>query len=88
MKLIVAILQNDDAKTITRVLTDTDICITEIASSGRFLQQGASTLLISVEDSAVDTVIQTIDHHCTPSVEAMQKRATLFVLNLEHFEQR
>ena len=88
MKMIVAILQDDDADTVTHTLMNSDFCVTEIASTGGFLRQGSSTLMIGVDDESVDDVIQMINSNCTPSVEPMQKRATLFVLNVEHFEQR
>ena len=86
--MIVAILQNEDAQTVTQALIKSNLCVTEIASTGGFLRQGSSTLMIGVHDDSVDDAIQTINNNCTPSVEPMLKRATLFVLNVEHFEQR
>lgn len=88
MKMIVAILQDEDADTVTKALMNSELRVTEIASTGGFLRQGSSTLMIGVDDEAVDEAIQTINTNCTPTVEPMQKRATLFVLNVEHFEQR
>ena len=88
MKMIVAILQNEDSESATEALMSSELCVIEIASTGGFLRQGSSTLMIGVEDASVDEAIQIINNNCTPSVEPMQKRATLFVLNVEHFEQR
>jgi len=88
MKMIVAILQNEDSKSVTDALMSSELCVIEIASTGGFLRQGSSTLMIGVDDASVDEAIQIINNNCTPSVEPMQKRATLFVLNVEHFEQR
>jgi uncharacterized protein YaaQ len=88
MKMIVAILQDEDAESVTEALMDSELCVTEIASTGGFLRQGSSTLMIGVENDSVDEAIQIINSNCIPSVEPMQKRATLFVLNVEHFEQR
>ena len=88
MKMIVAILPDEDSESVNHALINADLCVTEIASSGGFLRQGSSTLMIGVEDESVDEAIQTINTHCTPSVELMRKCATLFVLNVEHFEQR
>ena len=86
--MIVAILQDEDAKSVTQALMNSELCVSEIASTGGFLRQGSSTLMIGVDDASVDEAIQMINNNCTPSVEPMQKRATLFVLNVEHFEQR
>ena len=88
MKMIVAILKDEDAETVNQALEDSELYVTEIASTGGFLRQGSSTLMIGVDDNAVDKVIQVINNNCTHTVEPMQKRATLFVLNVEHYEQR
>ena len=88
MKMIVAILPDEDAESVNQALINSELCVAEIASTGGFLRQGSSTLMIGVEDDSVDGAIQIINNNCTPSVEPMLKRATLFVLNVEHFEQR
>lgn len=88
MKMIVVILPDEDAESVTQALITSNLCVTEIASTGGFLRQGSSTLMIGVDDESVDEGIQIINNNCTPSVEPMLKRATLFVLNVEHFEQR
>lgn len=88
MKMIVAILQDEDAEASTEALATSNLCVTRVASTGGFLRQGSSTLMIGVEDQDVDDAIEIINNNCTPSVEPMLKRATLFILNVEHFEQR
>ena len=88
MKMIVAILQDEDTENVAQALINSNLCVTEIASTGGFLRQGSTTLMIGVEDETVDDAIQIINNNCTPSVEPMLKRATLFVLNVEHFEKR
>ena len=88
MKMIVAILQDEDSESVIEALMTSELCVAEIASTGGFLRQGSSTLMIGLDDASVDDAIQIINNNCTPSVEPMLKRATLFVLNVEHFEQR
>ena len=88
MKMIVAILKDEDTETVTQALLESELYVIRIASTGGFLRQGSSTLMIGVNDADVDEAIQVINTNCTPSVEPMLKRATLFVLNVEHFEQR
>jgi uncharacterized protein YaaQ len=87
MKMIVANLRDEDTETVIKTLTKREMPITRIASSGGFMRQGISTLMVGVEDQDVDEVIQVIENVCTPSVDPMLKRARLFVLNVEHFEQ-
>ncbi|MBN1668287.1 MAG: cyclic-di-AMP receptor [Anaerolineales bacterium] len=87
MKMIVAIVRDEDAAGVSQALTDSQLCVSRIASTGGFLRQGSSTLMVGVEEPNVDQAIQIIGEHCPPSVEPMLRRATLFVLNVEHFEQ-
>ena len=88
MKMIVAILRDEHAHDVATALMESDLCVSRIASTGGFLRQGSSTLMIGVSEEHVDQAIQIISDHCPPSVEPMLRRATLFVLNVEHFEQR
>jgi uncharacterized protein YaaQ len=43
--------------------------------------------MVGVPEEEVDNAIQTIQENCAPTIEPLIKRATLFVLNIEHFEQ-
>jgi uncharacterized protein YaaQ len=86
-KMILAILRDEDTEAVTQALNEDGLCITRIASSGGFLRQGKSTLMIGVDAEKVDQAIQTINENCIPSVEPMLRKATVFVLNVEHFEQ-
>ena len=87
MKMIVAILQDEDTDPVTNALVEMGLCVTRIASTGGFLRQGRSTLMIGLPEEKIDQAIDTINENCTPTVEPIQKRATLFVVNVEHFEQ-
>ena len=87
MKMIVTILRDEDNECVSQSLTNEGLWVTRIASSGGFLRQGRSTLMIGVEADKVDQAIQLINDNCTPSVEPMLRKATVFVLNVEHFEQ-
>ena len=88
MKMIVAIVRDEYAADVAEALMNSELCVSRIASTGGFLRQGSSTLMIGVEATHVDEAIEIISDQCPPSVEPMLRRATLFVLNVEHFEQR
>lgn len=64
MKLIVAIVQDQDAISLIDDLTDTDYRVTKLASTGGFLKSGNTTLLIGVEDEEVEEVISIVDRNC------------------------
>ena len=64
MKLIIAIVQGEDAQRTVAALTDKGISSTRISSSGGFLQQGNVTVMIGVEDHHVEEALQVIHENC------------------------
>ncbi len=87
MKLIIAILHHTDGDDILKALVDEHYRVTRIASSGGFLRRGNATLLIGLEAEQVGPAMQLIREHTGPPVDPGLKRATVFVLNVERFEQ-
>ena len=62
MKLVVAVVHADDAGPCTNALTDAGFDCTRLATSGGFLQKGNATLLVGVDDTQVETVIDVLRH--------------------------
>ncbi len=60
MKLIVAIINNDDANAVVSNLTKEGFSATRLATSGGFLRAGNTTLLVGVEKSKVDMAVNII----------------------------
>ncbi len=60
MKLILAIINNDDAPIVTAQLTKAGFNTTKIASAGGFLMSGNTTFITGVSDEKVDEVIDVI----------------------------
>ena len=58
MKLVYAIVQNDDSKRLLRELTNHRISVTRISSTGGFLHNGNSTLMIGVEADRLQDIIK------------------------------
>jgi uncharacterized protein YaaQ len=87
MKMIVSIVKDEDTDPVIVALAEQGYTVTRIASTGGFLRQGRSTLMVGVEANKVDDAIQVINDNCAPTVEPILRRATLFVLNVEHFEE-
>ena len=87
MKLIIAIVHHTDGEDVLRALTEAGFGVTRIASSGGFLRRGNATLLIGLEAEQVPAAMQLIREHTAPPVDPGLKRATVFVLNVERFEQ-
>ena len=64
MKLVIAVVQGEDATQTVQALSNAGISVTKMASSGGFLQQGNATLLIGVDDDKVDTAFELIRENC------------------------
>ena len=60
MKLIFAIVNNDDAHNVSSALTKSGYSATKLASTGGFLMSGNTTFMICCENVAVDGIIAII----------------------------
>jgi uncharacterized protein YaaQ len=87
MKLIVAVVRDEDTSNIADALVSQDFRVTRIASTGGFFRRGSTTLMIGVDDEQVDAAIQIIEQNCGPVTDPGLKRVTLFVLNVAKFHQ-
>ena len=61
MKLIIAIVQDDDAIDLIDELTENGYRVTKLATTGGFLKSGNTTLMIGVDDEQVDAVLKIIE---------------------------
>jgi uncharacterized protein YaaQ len=57
MKLVVAVVHNEDAGALVDALLDREYRATRLHSSGGFLKQSNATIILGVEDDAVDAVL-------------------------------
>jgi uncharacterized protein YaaQ len=87
MKLIIAIIKDSDSEPVSQALIEASFRVTRVASTGGFMRRGSTTLMIGVAEERVDEAILKIRETATATGEAGGKRATLFVLNVEHFSQ-
>lgn len=77
MKLILAIINHDDANTVTQSLTKKGFSSTKLATTGGFLMAGNMTLLICTDDERVDDCIGIISKCCKQRTEIVPGTATL-----------
>lgn len=64
MKLIFAVINNDDVRFISDALVSKGFQATRLSSTGGFLKSGNTTLLICTEDDKVEDAISLIHAHC------------------------
>ena len=86
MKMIILILKDSDSDLITQALTSAQYRVTRVASTGGFLRSGVATLLLGVLDERLESALELIRARLTP-LPSVEKRATLFVVPVERFEQ-
>lgn len=64
MKLVIAIVQDDDASNVVGKLNKEGFRVTKLATTGGFLRSGNTTLLVGVEADKTDKVIGIIKSLC------------------------
>jgi uncharacterized protein YaaQ len=64
MKLIVAVVQDQDSNRLSKALMDHNFRTTKLATTGGFLRSGNTTFLIGTEDIRVDKALQIIQENC------------------------
>lgn len=60
MKLIFAIVSNDDSAKVSKELTKNKFSVTKLATTGGFLMAGNTTFIIGTDDDKVDGAIELI----------------------------
>jgi uncharacterized protein YaaQ len=64
MKLVVAIVHNEDAGVLVDALLEREYRATRLHSSGGFLKQTNATVMLGVEDDQVDAVLDIVRESC------------------------
>ncbi|MGN1096198.1 MAG: cyclic-di-AMP receptor [Eubacteriales bacterium] len=77
MKLVIAVINNDDSRTAITALTGRDFFVTQISTTGGFLMVGNTTLLIGTDESRLYELKEILKKYCmtrvkeNPSAEAL-----------------
>ena len=64
MKLIIAIVQDEDASRLINTLMNEGYSVTKLATTGGFLRAGNTTLLLGGEDDRVKGALDVIERVC------------------------
>ena len=96
MKLILAIVSNDDSGAVSSALTRGGFSVTKLATTGGFLMAGNTTFLIGVDDDkkhsrrrtqvVPSTSTMDVGMYSSFPVEVTVGGSTIFVLNVDRFE--
>jgi len=91
-KLIIAVVQNEDADGVVDALLEAEYRATRLASTGGFLRRGNTTLMIGADEDQVDAVLDLIRRHARSGAAPAEidgpqpAAATVFVLDLEEYQ--
>ena len=85
MKMIIAIMEDQFTEATSSSLVKADFRITRLASTGGFFREGATTLMIGVEDDLLETALELIREQIPISNNPEKIHATIYVLNVKDF---
>lgn len=71
MKLVIAIVHDDDADELIEKFTEESYSVTKLATTGGFLKSGNTTLLLGVEAEKVENVLDIIKEECKTRKEVI-----------------
>ena len=75
MKLVVAIVSNDDSHTVSNALNKANFMVTRLSTTGGFLKMGNTTLLIGTEDKDIDKVLDIVKEFSKQRTELVPSTA-------------
>lgn len=75
MKLIIAIVSNDDAHALSNALNKKNFSVTRLSTTGGFLKIGNTTLLVGIEDDQKEAVFDIIKEYSKQRTELVPSTA-------------
>lgn len=79
MKLILAIVNNDDSSMLSNALTDAKFQVTKLATTGGFLKSGNTTFIMGIDDERVEEAIEVIGKYSKKRTEVVPSTSTMDV---------
>lgn len=76
MKLILAIVSNDDSSSVSSTLTKNGFSVTRLSTTGGFLRAGNTTIIVGTDDEKVDTAISLIGEESKRRTEVVPSTAS------------
>jgi uncharacterized protein YaaQ len=71
VKLIIAVVHNEDAGALVDALLDHEYGATRLHSSGGFLKQSNATIILGVEEAQVDDVLGIVRETCNARTQVV-----------------
>lgn len=64
MKMLIAIVQDQDSHILMDELSERDFRMTKLASTGGFLKAGNTTILMGIDDARIPEALSIIENNC------------------------
>lgn len=71
MKLVIGIINSDDASDLLSEITKASLQATKLSTSGGFLRAGNVTVLVGVEDNRLDELIAIFEKCCSKRTQTV-----------------
>ncbi len=81
MKLVFAIVNDDDAGNVLAVLNQAGFAATKLASTGGYLKAGNTTFISGVEDEQVDQVLELIGKNARKRTQIIHDTSSVGTFN-------
>ena len=91
-KLVIAVVQNEDADNVVDALLEDEFRATRLASTGGFLRRGNTTLMVGADEGQIDRILDLVRSNArsgsapAEGSETQSAAATVFVLDLEDYQ--
>lgn len=79
MKLVLSIINSDDANSVSNALTDNGFHVTKLSTTGGFLKVGNTTFITGVDDDKVNDVIEIIKNKSNRRTQSVPNATPLEV---------
>lgn len=76
MKLILAIVSNDDSASVSSSLTKANFSVTRLATTGGFLRSGNTTMIVGTQDDKTEEAIEIIGNESKRRTEIVPSTAS------------
>lgn len=85
MKLVIAVVQDQDEAELLATLAKAGVQATKLASTGGFLREGNTTTLVGVEEEKVEAVLEIIRQTCRSRRQLVTPLASLGRVETAYF---
>ncbi len=77
MKLVMAIINNDDSNRVQKALANNGFFATKLATTGGFLMSGNTTLIVGAEDEKINKIMEILKKNSKKRMEHIDTSVNL-----------